>query len=154
MNILYGKISGEKKHARSDTMNFNNILFPINLDSKNLSHLPKSMELAKSLGSKIHFLYVNDPMAGYHHPADHEDAVLLKVKENVSAELISSLQVVYAVAKGNLDAEVRNYCTKNPIDLIILGHKHRGKLYGALFDSPDESIIDSIRIPVLILPKN
>ncbi|MBN1532870.1 MAG: universal stress protein [Spirochaetes bacterium] len=135
-------------------MKFINILFPINLDSKNLSHLPKALELAKSLGSRIHFLYVNDPMAGYRHPTDREDAVSLKVRENASAELIDSMDVVYAVAKGNLDEEVKKYCTNNAVDLIVLGHKHRGKLYSSMFDSPDESIIDAIRIPVLIMPKN
>ncbi len=134
-------------------MNFKNILFPINIDSENLGHLPKALNLAKTLGSTIHFLYVNDPLAGYRHPTDREDAVSLKVQEYASTDLLNSMRIVYAVAKGNLDTEVRDYCKSKGIDLVILGHKHRGKLYSSIFDSPDENIIDIIKIPVLIVPK-
>ena len=134
-------------------MDFKKILFPLNLDSKNLRHVAKAVDLARKFGAEIHFIYVNDPLADYHHPADREDAVALKVKEIVPKQELESLNVSYAVAKGNLNEEIKAYCEKHKIDLIILGHKHRGKVFSALFDSADENIIDSIHVPVLIIPK-
>jgi nucleotide-binding universal stress UspA family protein len=92
--------------------------------------------------------------AGYRHPTDHEDAVALRVKEIVPAELLENQKITYAVSKGSLDKEIVKYCEKNNIDLIITGHKHKNKLYSLLFDSPDENIIDAINLPVLIIPES
>jgi nucleotide-binding universal stress UspA family protein len=92
--------------------------------------------------------------AGYRHPTDHEDAVALRVKEVVPAELLENQKIIYAASKGSLDKEIVKYCGKNNIDLIITGHKHRNKLYSNLFDSPDENIIDAIKLPVLVIPEN
>lgn len=132
---------------------FKNILFPINLDAKNLNYLTRVVELASSFGGRLHFLYVNDEQAGYRHPTDREDAVALKVKSIVQESLLSNLDVIYATAKGDLGKEIAAYCREKNIDLIIAGHKHRGKLYGALFDSPDVNIIDAVNVPVLLIPK-
>jgi nucleotide-binding universal stress UspA family protein len=134
-------------------MFFNKILIPINLNSKNLNHIAKAVDIARGLGSQVHFLFVNDEMAGYRHPTDFEDTVALKVEALVNRETLESIDAVYASAKGNLGDEVREYCVQHKIDLIIVGHKHRGKLYSSFFDSPDENIIDSINVPVLIIPK-
>jgi nucleotide-binding universal stress UspA family protein len=132
---------------------FNNILYPINLDSKNIPTVIKALEIAKTLNSKIHIVYINDQGAGYRYPTDKEDAVALKVQEIAPKELLNSVNITYAISKGDLGEEISNYCKKNKIDLIITGHKHRNKLYSNLFDTPDESIIDSIDIPVLVIPK-
>jgi len=134
-------------------LNFKNILYPIDLDSKNVSSVVKALEFAQMLNCPIHILYVNDLQAGYRHPTDHEDAVALRVKEVVSAELLENKKIIYAVSKGALDKEIVRYCEKNNIDLIITGHKHRNKLYSLFFDSPDENIIDTINLPVLIIPE-
>lgn len=130
-----------------------NILYPINLDSKNISAVIKALEAARMFKSRIHILYVNDPAAGYRFPADHEDAVSLRVQEVAPAELLQNVNITYAVAKGNLDTEIADYCKKNSVDLIITGHKHHNKLYSMFFDTPDENIIDAIHLPVLVIPK-
>jgi nucleotide-binding universal stress UspA family protein len=134
-------------------LNFKNILYPIDLDSKNVSSVVKALEFAQRLNCPIHILYVNDIQAGYRHPTDHEDAVALKVKGVAPAELLENQKIIYAVSKGALDKEIVRYCEKNNIDLIITGHKHRNKLYSLFFDSPDENIIDTINLPVLIIPE-
>ena len=134
-------------------LNFRNILYPIDLDSKNVSSVVKALEFAQMLNCPIHILYVNDMQAGYRHPTDHEDAVALKVKGVAPAELLENQKIIYAVSKGALDKEIVRYCEKNNIDLIITGHKHRNKLYSLFFDSPDENIIDAINLPVLIIPE-
>ena len=135
-------------------LNFKNILYPFDLDSKNISSVVKALEFAQMLNCPIHILYVNDIQAGYRHPTDHEDAVALRVKEFVPAELLENQKIIYSVSKGALDKEIVKYCEKNNIDLIITGHRHRNKLYSLLFDSPDENIIDAINLPVLIIPES
>jgi nucleotide-binding universal stress UspA family protein len=133
---------------------YKNILYPINLDSKNHKIVSTAIEFANFFQSKIHFLYVNDEQAGYRRPTDREDNVSLKILEVVPKELLEKSNIIYATSKGDLGKEVKKYCNENNIDLIITGHKHHSKMYSSLFDSPDENIIDAVSVPVLILPKN
>ncbi|MGV8057827.1 MAG: universal stress protein [Smithellaceae bacterium] len=133
--------------------NIKNILFPINLDAEDISPVITALEIAETFHSSIHIFYVNDIEAGYRHPTDREDAVALRVRAVVPAELLDSIKIVYAVAKGNLEEEIIKYCRDNAIDLIIVGHKHRLKIYSALFDSADVNIIDAVKLPVLVIPE-
>lgn len=133
---------------------FKNILYPIDLDSKNISSLAKALEFARLFHCTINILYVNDIEAGYRHPTDREDAVALRVKELVDASLLDDVKIIYAVAKGDTADEIVKYAQDNNIDLIIIGHKHRGRLYAGLFDSTDVHILDKILLPVLIFPEN
>ncbi len=114
-------------------MKFSNILYPINLHSKNISTVIKALELARLLNSPIHILYVNDPGAGYRYPTDREETVALKVNEVVPDDLLNSVKITYAVSKGQLGEEILSYCKTNKIDLIITGHKHRNRLYTHAF---------------------
>ena len=134
-------------------LNFKNILYPIDLDSKNISSLEKALEFSQLFSSQIHILYVNDIEAGYRHPADHEDAVALRVKEIVSDSILENMDIIYAVSKGETAEEIIKYAQKNNIDLIIIGHKNRGKLYASLFDSTDIHTIDKALLPVLVFPE-
>ena len=134
-------------------LNFKNILYAIDLDSKNISSLGKALEFAKFLNCPIHILYVNDIGAGYRHPTDREDAVALKVKEVIPESVLGNVKIIYSVSKGNTAEEVVKYARNNDIDLIIVGHKHRSKLYSSLFDSTDVNIIDTSLIPVLVIPE-
>jgi nucleotide-binding universal stress UspA family protein len=135
-------------------INFKNILYPIDLNSENISSLNSALEFGQFCGAHIHILYINDSQAGYRHPTDREDAVVLKVKEVAPAELLENAKIIYAISKGDLASEIVKYSEENNIDLIIVGHKHRNKLYYALFHSPDENIIQTINLPVLVIPEN
>lgn len=128
------------------------MLYAIDLDSANVAPVVTALKIAQTFGNELHFLYVNDPQAGFRHPADREDAVALKLRELVSDEMLSSVSVIYATAKGDLAQEVVKYCADNSIDLVIVGHKLRPKIYGKVFDSPDVKIIDAINLPILVLP--
>lgn len=133
---------------------FSNILYPLNLDSKNIDNAATVLEFAQTFKSVVHFLFVNDEAAGYRHPADFQDAVALKIKETVPAELLVNSKIIYAVSKGDIGDEVKEYSQANAIDLIITSHTHHSSIYSSIFDTPDEDIIDTVNIPVLILPKN
>jgi nucleotide-binding universal stress UspA family protein len=133
--------------------NIKKILYPIDLDSEDISPVVTALEIAKIFNCEIHILYVNDIEAGYHHPTDREDEVNLKVRDVAPNELLDHLKIIYSVSKGDLAKEIVKYCKDNNIDLLIVGHKHRNKLYSILFDSADENIIDTIKLPVLVIPK-
>jgi len=134
-------------------LNFKNILYPIDLDSKDIPSLHKALEFAQFLSCRLHIIYVNDIEAGYRHPTDYEDAVALKVKEVVPDSILGNLNIIYAVSKGDTVEEIVKYAQNNNIDLIIIGHKHRGKLFSSIFDSTDVNVIDTILLPVLIIPE-
>ncbi len=135
-------------------LQFTNILYPLDLDSKNFKNVSSALEFAATYKAVVHFLFVNDESAGYRHPADFQDSVALKIRQEIPSELLDKSSIIYAVSKGDLDEEVTEYCKKNTIDLIITSHKHHSKIYASMFDTPDENIIDSVNIPVLVLPKN
>ena len=77
----------------------------------------------------------------------------LKVKEAAPESLLENLKVVYAVSKGDTAGEIVRYAGENQIDLIVVGHKHRGKLYASMFDSTDVHVIDQAMLPVLVFPE-
>jgi len=130
------------------------ILYPINLDSKKIIILNRIFIIAKKLGASVDILYINDEQAGYRHPHKTEVDVKTAVAGLAKLHLLENVAVSYHVAKGNLGVTIENYCKQNEIDLIITGHKHHNRLYTAFFDTPEESIIDSVSVPVMVIPKN
>jgi nucleotide-binding universal stress UspA family protein len=134
-------------------LNFKNILYPIDLNSEKISSLETALEFARLLNCALHIFYVNDILAGYRHPTDHEDTVALRVKETVDASFLENINIIYAVSKGETTEEIVKYAQNNQIDLIIIGHKDRGRLYASLFDSTDIDTIDKVSLPVLVIPE-
>ncbi|MGP8154138.1 MAG: universal stress protein [Smithella sp.] len=134
-------------------LNFKNILYPVDLDSKNISSLVKALEFAQLFHCRIHILYVNDIQAGYRYPTDREDAVALRVKETVPESLLENIDIIYAISKGDAAKEIVKYTQEHQIDLIIFGHKHHSKLYSSIFDSTDINIIDMALLSVLVIPE-
>ncbi|MDI6741543.1 MAG: universal stress protein [Smithella sp.] len=134
-------------------LNFKNILYAIDLDSEKVSSVKETFALAGRFKSRLHVVYVNNILAGYRTPADHEDAIALRVKAEVPAALIEDIDVVYAALKGDVADEIVKYAVENQINLIVAGHTHRSKLYASMFDSTDVKIIDTTSIPVLVIPE-
>jgi nucleotide-binding universal stress UspA family protein len=133
---------------------FKNILYAIDLDDDNSVSIVYAMEFAQLLKSRVHILYINDREAGYRHPTDREDTIALKVKKSVPESLLESSDIVYAASKGDPADEIVKYAGKNGIELIIVGHKHRNKLFSSMFDSTDVNIIDVVKLPVLVIPED
>jgi len=134
-------------------LNFKNILYSIDLDSEKVSSVKEAFELARLFKSRLHIVYVNNILAGYRTPTDHEDAIALRVKEEAPEYLTEDIDVLYASLKGDVADEIVKYAEENQIDLIMVGHTHRSKLYSSMFDSTDIKIIDTVLIPVLVIPE-
>jgi nucleotide-binding universal stress UspA family protein len=134
-------------------LHFRNVLYPLDLDAETVSSLVTALEFVHLFQSKLHILYVNDIEAGYRHPADHEDAVALRVRKEVPERFLEGVEMVYATSKGDPAEEILKYAREHEIDLIIVGHKHRGKLYAYMFDSVDVNVIDRAFLPILVIPE-
>jgi nucleotide-binding universal stress UspA family protein len=132
---------------------FKTILYPIDLDAERVSSVVVALEFARLFKSRIHILYVNDPMAGYRKPTDHEDAVALRVKDEVPDDLLQDVDIIYAISKGESAEEIIKYARENKVDLIIVGHKHHSRLYSYVFDRTDIHIIDEAFVPIFIIPE-
>lgn len=133
-------------------LDFKNILYAIDLDSEKVSSVKDAFALARLFKSRLHVVYVNNILAGYRTPADHEDAIALRVKAEAPASLIEDIDVIYAALKGEVADEIVKYAVENQINLIVVGHTHHSKLYASMFDSTDVKIIDTALIPVLVIP--
>ena len=134
-------------------LSFKNILYAIDMDDDRITSIFYALEFAQLFQSRLHILYVNDPQAGYRHPTDREDTVALKVKEIAPESLLENIEIIYASSKGNVAEEIFRYTQEHQIDLIIVGHKHRSKLYAAMLDSTDVNVIDEALLPVLVIPE-
>ena len=132
---------------------FRNILYAIDLNDDHITSIVYALEFAQLFKSRVHFVYVNDPQAGYRHPTDREDTVALKVKEAAPESLLENVDIIYASSKGDTAEEIVRYAQEHQIDLIIVGHKHRSKIFSSMFDSEDVNIIDAVRLPVLVIPE-
>ncbi|MCE5212183.1 MAG: universal stress protein [Deltaproteobacteria bacterium] len=132
---------------------FRNMLYAIDLDAENISSVVDALEFAERFKSRLHIVYVNDPQAGYRHPTDREDAVALKVKAVAPQSLLEKLDIIYATSRGDAAEEIVRYAEEHQIDLILVGHKHRSKVYSSMFDSTDVNIIDTALLPVLVIPE-
>lgn len=133
---------------------FKNILYAIDLDDERVIAIVYALEFARRFSSRVHIVYVNDAQAGYRHPTEREDAIALKVKASVPASLLEETDIVYAAAKGDAAEEIVRYAGQHAIDLVIIGHRHRSKLFSALSDSTDVNVIDEAHIPVLVVPED
>jgi nucleotide-binding universal stress UspA family protein len=69
--------------------------------------------------ARVHILYINDSQAGYLHPTNRKDAVVLKFREIAPVELLEHAKITYAIPKGDLGKEIVKYSEENNIDLII-----------------------------------
>ena len=130
------------------------ILYPINLDSKNIIILNRAFAMSRKINCHIDILYVNDSQAGYRHSRKTEVDVKKAVVDNTKEGLLDGMDINYHVAQGELAAEVKKFVETNNTDLIITGHKHHNKLFTSIFDTPEESIIDVVMVPVMVIPRS
>lgn len=129
------------------------LLIPVEIEVNDLSWLPTALQFARRVTADVYFLYVNDPQAGYRHPTLDEEDLEKTVRAAVDAKEFKGLKVEFATTKGSVRSRVREFCDEKQIDMIVAGHKHHPRIYGSLFDTTDEEIIDAVKIPVLVIPK-
>jgi nucleotide-binding universal stress UspA family protein len=129
------------------------ILIPVEIDVDNFHWLSTALQFSRRVTADVYIFFVNDAQAGYRHPAIDAEELEEKVRVHLDSKELTGLSVKFVVAKGDVSKCVKEFCNENNIDMIATGHKHHSRIYGSLFDTQDEGIIDAVEIPVLVIPK-
>lgn len=130
-----------------------NILIPVEIDVDNFGWLPTALQFSRRVTADVYIFFVNDAQAGYRHPGIDEEDLEEKIRGAVEPDELDGLSVRFVVAKGDVGSCVKSFCDEKQIDMIATGHKHHWRAYGHFFDTKDEEIIDTVEIPVLVIPK-
>ncbi|MBW2713223.1 MAG: universal stress protein [Deltaproteobacteria bacterium] len=129
------------------------ILIPVEIDVDDFGWLSTALQFSRRVTADVYILFVNDSQAGYRHPAIDAEELEEKIREALEPEDLDGLSMHFLTSKGDLSSRVKEICVENQIDMIATGHKHHSRLYGRLFDTKDEEIIDTVSVPVLVIPK-
>ncbi len=129
------------------------ILLPIDLDTDGFEALSFAVAFAKQFDAALHFFFVNNPHAGYRHPSLSVEELKERIEAQPVAGSLADMRVQYSVTRGDLGDETHRYCRENEIDLLITSHERHSRLYTSLLDTRDEEIIESVDVPVLVMPK-
>ena len=129
------------------------ILIPVEIDVDNFHWLSKALQFSRRVTADVYILFVNDAQAGYRHPTISAEALEKKIRTHIDPKEFKGLSISFVIAKGDVSRCVKEFCVENKIDMIATGHKHHSRIYGSLFDTKDEGIIDAVEIPVLVIPK-
>ncbi len=129
------------------------ILIPVEIDVDEFHWLSTALQFSRRVTADVYILFVNDAQAGYRHPAIDAEELEARVQVHLDPKELQGLSVKFVIAKGDVSDCVKKFCAENNIDMIATGHKHHSRIYGSLFDTTDEGIIDAVEIPVLVIPK-
>lgn len=129
------------------------ILLPIDLKENGFEALAFAIDFAKQFEAELHCFYVNSPQAGYRSPKVSSELLQERVEAEAGSAL-GDLRIYYAVSQGDLGKETREYNQKHGVDLVITTHEHHMRFYSSFLDTKDEEIIDTVKVPVLVMPKD
>lgn len=129
------------------------ILIPVEIDADDFDWLSTALQFSRRVTADVYILFVNDAQAGYRHPGIDEEELEERIRASVAPDEFDGLSVQFVIAKGDVSSCVKNVCDEKQIDMIATGHRHHSRLYGHLFDTSDEEIIDAVEVPVLVIPK-
>lgn len=130
------------------------ILFPVDVDPANKGLITKVLSIALEVDAELIFLYVNDPAAGYRTPKiSDEDVKEIIEKEVGGSDLMERVTHSYMAGKAPLGKTVAEIYEQEGAELIVIGHQIRTSFFSALFETPDEIIVDWAPGPVLVLPE-
>ncbi len=129
------------------------ILIPVEIDIDDFGWLSTALQFSRRVTADVYILFVNDSQAGYRHPSIDVEELEEKIRSAVAPDELEGLSVQFLTSKGDLSSRVKEICAEKQIDMIATGHKHHSRLYGRLFDTKDEEIIDTVEVPVLVIPK-
>ncbi len=130
------------------------ILIPVEVDVDDFQWLSTALQFSRRVTADVFIFFVNDAQAGYRHPTIEADELEEKIRSHIEPAEFEGLNVQFVTTRGaNIGALVKEFCEEHQIDMIATGHKHHSRIYGSLFDTQDEEIIDAVELPVLVIPK-
>ncbi|MBN2429972.1 MAG: universal stress protein [Acidobacteria bacterium] len=104
-----------------------------------------AVQFAHTFGGRLHFLHVNEPMAGtpslvagsLHTRAHTADELKESVSTHVPSELLSSVNTEYIVEKGDVVKTIIEKAEELEVDLIVIGNPSESSVL-RFFSSPTE----------------
>ncbi|WP_336365289.1 universal stress protein [Halalkalicoccus salilacus] len=139
---------------------YRDILIPTDGSDASVTALEQGMEIASSMGAKVHLLHVVDvgtemSAAGVGTIADDlTEALDEEAKEalNQAEQMADEAGVTSerAVLEGLPEDAIHQYSTDNGIDLTVVGESEDSTLTEQLFDSTTEDVLESATTSVLV----
>jgi nucleotide-binding universal stress UspA family protein len=151
-------------HPETPTIDFDNILVPVDFSVYSEKALQYAVEIAKKYNSKLHCFHVVQKEI---HPSfysagitslfelDHqlEDRIINKMKEELKPFRNEGLQVQFGVAEGKPVKEILTYASNHEIDLIVMGTHGLTGMNHLLMGSVSEKVVRHANVPVIVVKK-
>lgn len=141
-----------------------NILVAINFEKNAERLIEKAYEMASTFDAKVWILHVTEPdpedyislEAGPQFVLDKraerrkQEAVLVKkLADNLKSR---NVRAEGLLIEGPTARTIRKKTLDLNIDLVIAGHQKRNFFYQLFVGNKDQSIIDELNVPVLVVP--
>lgn len=125
--------------------------------------IEKTLELAKAFASKVWLLHV---LPHSHQPPFNIDGKT--ARRELAAEFRSEHEFLQQLAKciherdidvtallvqGSITKSILKESQRLDIDLIIMGCRKHGRIYGALMDSTEEGLLSNCSRPIMFIPE-
>lgn len=136
---------------------YDNILVPFDGTDEGRKGAEHGIELAATVGAKIHALYVIDlpgtPRTVY--LSEDEDEMREKYEaygEEATSEICEmaaekGVDCTQVLKSGSVHEEIVDYADETDIDLIVMGTAYRGSL-GAVFGGTTDRVVRTSTVPV------
>lgn len=139
---------------------YDRILVPTDGGRKSERAAVHAIELAATIGARVHALYVMDLPGAPRTPYIYGDEEEMKEEyrsygEEITAEICemaadAGVECVTAIEQGAIHEEIINYANEADIDLIVMTAGYRGK-FGGLLGTVTERVVRSSNVPVTSL---
>lgn len=139
---------------------YRDILIPTDGSDASATALDHGIEIASSMGAKVHLLHVVD--VGTEMSASGVGDIADDLTETLDQEAKEALEQAEtmadeagvtserAILEGFPEDAIQQYSADNAIDLIVIGESEDSTLTEQLFDSTTEEVLDSVPISVLV----
>jgi|GEM_PF-1072558 len=126
-------------------LKIHNILAAVDFDEYLCQIARTAVQFAQMFGGRLHFLHVNDPMAGtpslvagsIHTRAHTAEELEERVSAHVPSELLSSVNSAFIVEKGDIVKTIIEKAEELEVDLIVIGNPSESSVL-RFFTSPTE----------------
>lgn len=138
-------------------MSYNNIIVSLECEKSEIPMIDEAVKYAISFNSQLTAIHVNPPHAGEismmmespGRKVTEEDIRALFIESGHSE--IASVMDVKITSGEHIHEEIVKLA--EGADLLILGHRRLSKFKEMFFDSIDEGIVNRVKCPVLVVPK-
>lgn len=140
-----------------------NILLPTDFSKTSMTAAPYAIELAEKYGAQIHLMHVQEkepPIMAIRSLDVSSEKIAKMLDEEAFSAMTKAVEQLTAkgfknvapVIKKGIDyQEIVNYCSKVPVDLVVIATHGRTGILHTLLGSVAEKVIRYCKSPVLVI---